>query len=198
MNTTTHPFGGRSSRASRGSSPRDGYATATSHAPSVGYGSGGSGNTISATLRITGAMSPIAGTTRSSTDWSSGRAIGRIPRSTGISGTVIAESVNDDISISFDRLEGSGVMSMHSVNGDLNLGLPGNAGAELHIDSAEGEIISDFEVDVVPSKPVVTREDSRGGVEVKVESVIIAKLGGGGTIFKLKTLNGDINITKSD
>ena len=87
---------------------------------------------------------------------------------------------------------------MHSVNGDLILGLPGNAGAELHIDSAEGVITSDFEVDVMPSKPVVTRENNRGGIEVKVESVIVAKLGGGGTIFKLKTLNGDIDIRKSD
>lgn len=115
----------------------------------------------------------------------------------GISGSVIAESVNDTVDISFDRIEGSGVMSLQSVNGDLILGLPADAGAELHIDSAEGQITSDFEVDVVPSKPVVTREDSRGGVEVKVESVIVAKLGGGGTVFKLKTLNGDISIRKS-
>ena len=117
---------------------------------------------------------------------------------TGISGAVIAESVNDDIRVSFDRLEGSGVMSMHSVNGDLILGLPSGAGAELHIDSAEGEIVSDFEVDVVPTEPVVTRETDRGGVEVKVESVIVAKVGGGGPVFKMKTLNGDIAIRKSN
>ncbi len=83
------------------------------------------------------------------------------------------------------------------VNGDLNLGLPANTGAELHIDSAEGEIISDFEVEVMPSKPVMTRESGRHGVEVSVESVIIAKVNDGGTVIKLKTLNGNINITKS-
>lgn len=117
---------------------------------------------------------------------------------TGISGSVIAESVNDTIDVSFDRVEGSGAMSLTSVNGDVILGLPADTGAELHIDSAEGEITSDFEVDVVPSKPVVTRDDSRGGVEVKVESVIVAKVGGGGTVFRLKTLNGDIHIRKSN
>jgi hypothetical protein len=89
-------------------------------------------------------------------------------------------------------------MSMQSVNGDLILGLPTGAGAELHIDSAEGEITSDFEVDVVPSKPVVTRDNKRGGVEVNVESVIVARVGSGGPVFKLKTLNGDIRIRKSD
>lgn len=117
---------------------------------------------------------------------------------TGISGSVIAESVNDDIRISFDRLEGSDVMSMTSVNGNLILGLPEGTGAELHIDSAEGQITSDFEVEVEPSKPVVTRENNRGGVEVKVESVIVARVGSGGTVFKLKTLNGDISIIKSN
>lgn len=116
----------------------------------------------------------------------------------GISGSVIAESVNDTIDISFDQIVGDGAMSFVSVNGDITLGLPSDAGAELHIDSSEGEITSDFEVDVVPSQPVVTREDGRRGVEVKVESVIIAKVGGGGTVFKLKTLNGDIRIRKSN
>jgi DUF4097 and DUF4098 domain-containing protein YvlB len=116
----------------------------------------------------------------------------------GISGSVIAESVNENIEVSFRQLDDSGAMSMQSVNGDLILGLPTGAGAELHIDSAEGEITSDFEVDVVPSKPVVTRDNKRGGVEVNVESVIVARVGSGGPVFKLKTLNGDIRIRKSD
>jgi hypothetical protein len=117
---------------------------------------------------------------------------------TGIAGSVIAESVNETIDVSFDRVEDGGANSFVSVNGDLILRLPANAGAELRIDSAEGEITSDFEVEVVPSRPVVTREDSRKGVEVTVESVIVAKVGGGGTVFKLKTLNGDIQVRKSD
>jgi len=116
---------------------------------------------------------------------------------TNINGSVIAESVNEEISVSFTGISTDQAMSFTSVNGDLNLGLPANTGAELHIDSAEGEIVSDFEVDVQPSKPIVSREDGRHGVEVKVESVIIANVNGGGTVIKLKTLNGNINITKS-
>jgi REP element-mobilizing transposase RayT len=52
--------------------------------PSVAFGSGDSGNIISGMPRIIGRLSLIAGTTRSSTGWSSGRAIGPIRRSTGI------------------------------------------------------------------------------------------------------------------
>jgi hypothetical protein len=116
---------------------------------------------------------------------------------TNINGSVIAESVNENITVSFAGINTDEAMAFSSVNGDLNLGLPANTGAELHIDSAEGEIISDFEVEVMPSKPVLSRENSRHGVEVSVESVIIATVNGGGTVIKLKTLNGDINITKS-
>lgn len=116
---------------------------------------------------------------------------------TNINGSVIAESVNEDITVSFAGINKDQAMSLSSVNGNLNLGLPASTGAELHIDSAEGEIVSDFEVEVQPSKPVMSREKSRHGVEVSVESVIIANINGGGTVIKLKTLNGNINITNS-
>jgi len=116
---------------------------------------------------------------------------------TNINGSVIAESVNENIQVSFTGIAADQAMSFSSVNGDLNIGLPDKTGVQLHIDSAEGEIVSDFEVEVLPSKPVMSREVGRHGVEVTVESVIIANINGGGTVIKLKTLNGDINITKS-
>lgn len=117
---------------------------------------------------------------------------------TGITGSVIAESVNEDIDVSFVAIEGDGAMSFASVNGTLSLGLPADAAVQLHIDSAEGEITSDFEVEVVPSEPTITREeDESGGVEIRVESVIVANVNGGGTVIRMKTLNGDINIRKS-
>ncbi len=116
---------------------------------------------------------------------------------TNINGSVIAESVNENIDVSFTGITADQAMSFSSVNGDLNIGLPAQTGAQLLIDSAEGEIVSDFEVDVQPSKPMMSREDGRHGVEVRVDSAIIANINGGGTVIKLKTLNGDININKS-
>jgi hypothetical protein len=116
---------------------------------------------------------------------------------TNISGSVIAESVNRSIDVSFASIDKNSAMSFETINGDLTLGLPADAAVQLHIDSARGEILSDFEVDVLPSKPVVERRDDRGGVEVRVESVIIGNINGGGPVIKLKTLHGDINVRKS-
>ncbi|MCW8924920.1 MAG: hypothetical protein OQJ84_01585 [Xanthomonadales bacterium] len=114
-----------------------------------------------------------------------------------ISGSVIAEAVNRDISVSFASLDTSQAMSFTSVNGDLKLGLPSDAGVELHIDSSEGEIYSDYEVEIQPTEPEVIREDGPGGVEVKVKNMIVANINGGGPVIRLKTLNGNIEITKS-
>ena len=116
---------------------------------------------------------------------------------TGISGSVIAESVNDAVDLSFVAIDDVNPSSLESINGTLTLRLPANAGAQIHLDTSRGEIISDFEVDVLPSTPKVQRRDAHGGVEVRVESIIIANINGGGPTFRMKTMNGDINILKA-
>lgn len=116
----------------------------------------------------------------------------------GINGSVIAESVNDTVDIAFSALAGEGAMSMTSVGGNLIVRMPGNAGAELHLDSTQGEIVSDFEVEVLPSKPIVERDDRGDGTSVRVENTIVARVNGGGPVIRLETLNGDISILKTD
>lgn len=114
-----------------------------------------------------------------------------------ISGSVIAESVNDDIDITFVGLDADNASSMESINGDLYLGLPANAGARTFLDSARGEVYSEFEVEVEPSQQLVERDDDEDGVSIRIESVIIAKINGGGPVIRMKTLQGDINIRKN-
>lgn len=114
-----------------------------------------------------------------------------------ITGSVIAETINDSIDVSFASVDASNANSLISFNGDINLGLPRGAKVQLHLDSARGEIYSDFEVEIKPSKPVIERSNEHGGVAVRIESIIIAEINGGGSVIKLKTLNGDINISKA-
>ena len=99
-----------------------------------------------------------------------------------ITGSVIAESVNDTIDISFARFGGEGASSMESINGDLILGLPEGVGVTTHLDTSRGEIYSDFEGEVRPVEQVVERDDSKNGVSIQIESVIIADINGGGHV----------------
>jgi hypothetical protein len=114
-----------------------------------------------------------------------------------LSGSVIAESVNDGIKVGFARIDDSNANSLESINGDLYLVLPANAGAQFSLDTAQGEIYSDFEVNVQPTKPTIERNDGGDGVSVRIESVIVATVNGGGPIIRTKTLQGDIHIQKA-
>jgi len=115
---------------------------------------------------------------------------------TNISGSVIAESVNDDIQISFASLDLDNATSMESINGSLVLGLQDGESVTVQLDTSRGEIYSDFEVEVLPNKPVVEREDDEDGVSIFIESVIVANINGGGPTIRMKTLHGDLNIRK--
>lgn len=116
---------------------------------------------------------------------------------TNVNGAVIAESVNDAIDVGLAGINANEATSLSSLNGDLTLRLPANVGAELRIDSSEGQIESDFELDVKPGKPSVVRNEGRRGVSVRVEDAIVATVNGGGPVIKLKTLNGKIKIVKN-
>ena len=116
---------------------------------------------------------------------------------TNITGSVIAETVNTPITVGLTAVAAGGATSLSTLNGDVTLTLPANAKAELHLDSARGEIVSDFELDVKPSKPVIERTQGRGGVSVRMEDVIVATVNGGGPAIRVKTLNGGIKIAKA-
>lgn len=116
---------------------------------------------------------------------------------TNIAGSIVAESVNQEIDVAFSALGKDGATSLTTLNGDIRLALPPDAKTELRIDNARGEIESDFELDVKPTKPTVERKEGRRGVSVRLENEIVAGINGGGPVIKLKTLNGTIRIAKT-
>jgi hypothetical protein len=116
---------------------------------------------------------------------------------TNINGAVIAESVSNAINVGFSAISTSEATALSSISGDIKLTLPASGGAELRLDSAEGQIDSDFELDLKPSKPSVVRNEGRNGVSVRVEDVVVANVNGGGPVIKLKTLSGNIRILKA-
>lgn len=117
---------------------------------------------------------------------------------TGAGSAVIAEAINEDIRISFASLDGVTASSMTSVNGDLILGLPERPQVQVHLDTGRGEILSDFEIEVQPSQPKISRAERGGTVEIAIETLIVANINGGGPVMRLKTLNGDIQINRSE
>lgn len=111
-----------------------------------------------------------------------------------ISGSVIAESINATIDVNFAKIDDVNASSFETINGDIEVGIPAGAGAQLHLDSGQGQITSDFEVEVVPTEGTVTHDEDGNGVAIRIENVIVVKINGGGPILRLKSLHGDMHI----
>jgi DUF4097 and DUF4098 domain-containing protein YvlB len=111
-----------------------------------------------------------------------------------VSGSVIAESINAAIDVNFAKIDDVNASSFETINGNIEVGIPAGAGAQLRLDSGQGQITSDFEVEVMPTEGTVTRDEDGNGVAIRIENVIVAKINGGGPVLRLKSLHGDMHI----
>ena len=66
-----------------------------------------------------------------------------------VSGSVLAEAVNGDIVVRLNRVEPDKAMSFVSMNGDLDVTLPPDMRANLRLSTENGEIFTDFDLDLV-------------------------------------------------
>jgi hypothetical protein len=117
-----------------------------------------------------------------------------------VSGTVLAHTVNGSVTVGLTRPTPDKPMSFSSLNGTVDVTLPADTKARLHLKTTNGEIFSDFDVKMEPdaSKPIV--EDSRGGkngryrIRLDHGANIYGSINGGGPEYSFQTVNGTILI----
>jgi hypothetical protein len=114
---------------------------------------------------------------------------------TGISGSVVANSTNGDIRVELTALGERKPLSFITFNGDVDVTFPAGFASDLRISSMQGEIYSDFELEIQPTAPQVERDAER--VKYRVEREIRATVGGGGEETRFKTWNGDIFLRRA-
>jgi DUF4097 and DUF4098 domain-containing protein YvlB len=118
---------------------------------------------------------------------------------TNVSGSVLAHSLNGRVMVSLDRVTGGKPMSFSSLNGDVDVTLPGDTKGTVKMKTDNGDIYSDFEVKLSPtsSMPVVEDGRSKGGkYKVKIDKTTVGSINGGGPDLDFKTFNGNIYIRK--
>lgn len=111
-----------------------------------------------------------------------------------IGGTVVANATNGAVKVSFSEVAPDRPMSFTTLNGFIDVTLPADTNAELSINTNRGEILTDFDVEVLPSQADVQRDDSGGRFRVKVNQDVRARLGDGGPEYRFRTFNGDVVI----
>jgi len=116
-----------------------------------------------------------------------------------IAGSVVANSHNGDVKVSLRQVTAEKPMSFISYNGRIDVTLPQSAKANLKMRTDNGDIYSDFEVQLRPSstQPVVQdRRNNSGTYRVQIDRSMIGAINGGGPEFNLRTYNGDIFVRK--
>lgn len=118
---------------------------------------------------------------------------------TSVSGSAVAHALNGDIKVSFRRITADKPMAFSSLNGDIDVTFPATLKANLVLNAGQGEVYTDFDVQLLPgsAKPIVEDARGKGGkYKVKMEKMVHYSVGGGGPEFQFTNFNGDIYIRK--
>jgi len=113
-------------------------------------------------------------------------------------GPVSANTVNGDVTVVFGRAVAAAPMAFSTLNGDVDLTLPADARFDVRLKSENGDIYSDFDVELTRQAPKVEEERGKGRYRVSISKELAGKIGGGGPEIFLKTFNGDIVLRRRD
>jgi hypothetical protein len=116
-----------------------------------------------------------------------------------VSGAVVANSQNGSLTVNLDRVTPDKPMSFSSLNGRVDVTLPGDAKAKLRLKTTNGAVYSDFDVKMEPdsSKPVIEDGRGQGGrYRIRMDRGVYGSINGGGPEYSFQTMNGSILIHK--
>jgi hypothetical protein len=115
---------------------------------------------------------------------------------TNISGSVVANTYNGAIRVTFDKITEGTPMSYSTYNGDIDIILPGTAKATFKMRTDQGEILTDFDMNVTSSGPIQKKDAKSGTYKLTIDEWKRGDINGGGSEISMKTYNGDVIIRK--
>jgi Toastrack DUF4097 len=116
---------------------------------------------------------------------------------TNISGSVVANTVNGDVTASFKSVDPKAAMAFSTLNGDVIVTLPVDTKANLKIKSDNGDVFSDFDVDVDKAPAKIDKTTEPGLYRIKKDDWVYGKINGGGPEMMMKNMQGNIYVKKA-
>jgi hypothetical protein len=116
---------------------------------------------------------------------------------TNVAGAVVVNSQNGGIKATLSRVMADKAMAFTSFNGTVDVTLPSSLKATLKMRSDNGDVFTDFDVQLQQT-PSVSRgnRSNRGGTRIEVNRAIYGSVNGGGPEIELRTFNGTIYLRK--
>src|SRR5688572_29016055 len=116
---------------------------------------------------------------------------------TGVGGSVNAGTTNGSVRATVTRVAAERQMAFTSLNGTVDVTLPPTTKANLRLRSDNGDVYSDFDVQLAPSAPVVQESrGSNGRYRISRNRAIVGAINGGGPEFELRTFNSNVYVRK--
>jgi hypothetical protein len=116
---------------------------------------------------------------------------------TDISGSVVANTVNGDVTVTFNSIDPKASMAFSTLNGDIRVTLPGETKANLKLKSDNGDVYSDFDIDIDKTPSKIDKVTEPGMYKIKKDDWIYGKINGGGPEMMMKNMQGDIYVKKT-
>lgn len=115
-----------------------------------------------------------------------------------VAGTIVASTTNGRVVATIIRVDQGRPMSFNTLNGKIDVTLPPSTKADLQLKTNNGEILTDFDMDIESSPAQVKRSERAGHHKVHIDRSVRATINGGGPDFHFTTFNGDIIIRKAE
>jgi len=119
---------------------------------------------------------------------------------TDVAGSVVAHSVNGSVTATLKRATAQKPMAFTSLNGKVDVTLPPDIKANVKMRTDNGEIYTDFDIQLKAAGANTTTEDSRsrgGKYRIEVDKTMTGTINGGGPDFEFRTFNGNVYIRKA-
>lgn len=115
----------------------------------------------------------------------------------GITGSAVISTVDGDILLRFAGVTPHIPMAFTSVGGDIDVALPGDVRATIKMRTDNGEIMSDFDIDLSRRRAATDTSLTSGIQRSFLEEWMHGTIGGGGPQLLFKSYLGDITIRKA-
>ena len=116
-----------------------------------------------------------------------------------VSGEVTANSVDGDLLVTFKDIEKGKPIFLSTVDGDIDVTLPPNIQADLSLQTLDGDMFTDFDIDIALEPERKTKDDKRSTDMVRFfrpGNAVYGKINGGGTEIQIRTVDGGIYLRK--
>ncbi|MCX6572244.1 MAG: DUF4097 family beta strand repeat-containing protein [Candidatus Aminicenantes bacterium] len=115
-----------------------------------------------------------------------------------VSGNTLVHTVNGDIEVVLARVAADKPLSFSTMNGDIDVTLPADVKANLKMKSEQGEIYSDFDINMTrqPAKSEAAEKTEQGKFRITFDKSLYGIVNGGGQEIGFNTFSGNIYIRK--